>query len=185
MGPFLFYAIEKIMKQNYEEFKYVGNYMLVSEELIEDNVWERCYLRDGIIIYAIDEEDRFIMIEEKRPHEDSPVRLRFVSGHMEPDITILECANKELREEIGLRALELEIFHEVIHSGTINNKVSMVVAKKFVPDPLPNPDGNVILTIKHYTKNEIIELIKNDQLPWSQAVLGFIKLNHLLYKNIF
>ncbi len=161
-----------------ETTKYQGKYMRVTEEFIEGNNWERCYLRDGVIIYALDENEKFILIQEKRPHEIEKVRLRFPAGHLEEGISVLENANKELREELGIRAKEVSEFFKIRTSGTVNNTVHFVLAKDFVKDPLPNPDGDVILSIERYSKEEILDLIMQDKLRWSTAVLGFMRLHH-------
>lgn len=165
-----------------ENVMYQGNYMKVTEEVIDGNNWERCYLRDGVIVFAVDEDNKFIMIQEKRPHEIEKVRLRFVAGHIEKELSILENANKELREEVGLRANSLELFFEVQSSGTVNNKVSFVLARDLVADPIPNPDGDVVVSIEKFTYEEILKMILEDKLRWSTAVMGFLRL-HLVKKT--
>lgn len=161
-----------------ENIKYQGRYIKVTEEVIDNNNWERCYLRDGVIIFAVDNDNKFIMIQEKRPHESEKIRLRFVAGHIETEYSILENANKELREEIGLRANKLEMFFQLKSSGTINNTVSFVLAKDLVPDPLPNPDGDVVISIEKFTYDEIMDMILEDKIRWSTAVMGFLRLHH-------
>ncbi len=161
-----------------EEIKYQGKYMKVTEEVIEGINWERCYLRDGVIIYAVDEDGKFILIREKRPHESEYIRLRFPAGHLEEGLSIIENANKELREEIGLRAKKMEMFFQLKSSGTVNNTVSFVLAEELVLDPLLNPDGDVIVSIERFTYDELMSKILNDELRWSTAVLGFLRLHH-------
>ena len=164
-----------------ENIMYQGRYMKVTEEFIEGNNWERCYLRDGVIVFAIDNDGKFILIRERRPHEIEPIRLRFVAGHIEPELTIEENALKELREEINICAKNVEKFFEIRSSGTVNNTVSFVLATGLTPDPNPivNPDGDVILSIEKYSYSEVMDLIMNDRLRWSSAVLGFFRLHHL------
>jgi 8-oxo-dGTP pyrophosphatase MutT (NUDIX family) len=164
-----------------EKTMYQGRYMKVTEEMIEGNNWERCYLRDGVIVFAIDDDGKFILINEKRPHETEKIRLRFVAGHLEEGLSIEENANKELREEINICANKIEKFFEIKSSGTVNNTVSFVLATGLIPDPnpIPNPDGDVILSIEKYSYNEVMNLIMNDRLRWSSAVLGFFRLHHL------
>jgi 8-oxo-dGTP pyrophosphatase MutT (NUDIX family) len=162
-----------------EQVMYQGRFMKVTEEVLEGNNWERCYLRDGVIVYAIDNDGKFILINERRPHEDTKVRLRFVAGHLEEGLSVIENANKELREEVGLRANKLEKFFEIKSSGTVNNSVSFVLATDLVEDPLPNPDGDVVVSIERFTYDELFKHIMSDQLRWSSAVLGFLRLHHL------
>lgn len=164
-----------------ENIMYQGRYMKVTEEMIEGNNWERCYLRDGVIVFAIDDDGKFILIKERRPHEDNPIRLRLVAGHLEEGLSIEENALKELREEINIIASKVEKFFEIKSSGTVNNTVSFVIATGLTPDPnpIPNPDGDVILAVEKYTYEEVMNLIMKDQLRWSSAVLGFFRLHHL------
>ena len=167
-----------------EIVKYQGKYMKVTEEVIDGNNWERCYLRDGVIIFAIDENNKFILIQEKRPHEAEKIRLRFPAGHLEEGLSVLENANKELREELGIRANFIQEFFKTRSSGTVNNCVHFVIAKDFVPDPLPNPDGDVIVSVERFTYEEVMQKILNDELRWSTAVMGFLRL-HLKEKVSF
>jgi ADP-ribose pyrophosphatase len=166
-----------------EEVKYQGRFIKVSEEMIDGNNWERCYLRNGVIVYAIDNDGKFILIREKRPHEDEKIRLRFVSGHLEEELSVLENANKELREEVGLRANQLEIFFKLSSSGTVNNSVYFVLAKDLVPDKIENPDGDVIVSIEKYTYEELYNLIMEDKMRWSSAVIGFLRYHHFIHSN--
>ncbi len=45
-----------------EKTVYSGNYIKVTEEQIDQNNWERCYLRDGVIVFAQKDNGKFIMI---------------------------------------------------------------------------------------------------------------------------
>jgi len=135
-----------------------------------------------VIIYAIDRDGKFILINEKRPHEKEKVRLRFVSGHLEEGLSVLENANKELMEEIGLKANKLEVFFSLETSGTVNNKVYFVLASEFVEEKLFNPDGDVVLSIEKFTYDEMLKMILEDRFRWSSAALGFMRL-HFLHRD--
>jgi len=168
-----------------ENIMYEGRFMKVTEEIIDGNNWERCYLRDGVIVYAIDNDNKFIMIQEKRPHENEQIRLRFVAGHIEEGLSVVENANKELQEEVGLRALKIEKFFDLKTSGTINNTVSFVLAKILVSDPIPNPDGDVVISIERFTYDEIYQMILTDKIRWSTAAIGFLRIHHFNLLNNF
>ncbi len=161
-----------------ENTKYTGKYIKVTEEEIDGVNWERCYLRDGVIIFAQKENGKFVMINEKRPHEDTKVRLRFVAGHIEPEFSVEENVNKELQEEVGLKALDIEIFFKIKASGTVNNIVYFALAKNLIESKIPNPDGDVILSIEEYSIDEIYQKYMSDELKWSLATTGFLRLLH-------
>lgn len=162
-----------------EKIVYQGNYIKVTEEVIEEINWERCYLRDGVIVFAQKENGKFIMIREKRPHEDTKIRLRFVAGHIEPELSVEENVNKELQEEVGFKADEINVFYSVKASGTVNNRVYFAWAKNLTPSKIPNPDGDVIVSIEEYSFHEIMEKFMTDELRWSLSTLGFLRLFHL------
>lgn len=162
-----------------EKMVYQGNYIKVTEEVIDGINWERCYLRDGVIVFAQKENGKFIMIQEKRPHEDTKVRLRFVAGHIEPELSVEENVNKELQEEVGFKAQDINVFYSVKASGTVNNRVYFALAKNLVPSKIPNPDGDVIVSIEEFTFQEIMEKFLKDELRWSLSTIGFLRLFHL------
>ncbi len=159
-----------------EKNVYNGKFIKVTEELIDGVNWERAYLRDGVIIFAEKSNGNIVMIQEKRPHEDTKVRLRFVAGHIEEELSVEENVNKELQEEVGLKASEIDVFYSVKASGTVNNRVYFAHAKNLTESKIPNPDGDVILSIEEFSKDEILAMIMSDKLNWSLSTVGFLKL---------
>lgn len=161
-----------------ENFKYRGNIIQVSEEKIDGITWERAYLPDGVIIFPITAEGKIILILEKRPHENPPQRIKPVSGILELDKgSPLENAQRELQEEIGLRADDLQELMVLGSSGTVNSKQYFFVGRNLVPDKLPNPDGeDIILGTLELTPQELREKLFNGELKWSLSTLGIFKL---------
>lgn len=168
-----------------EEIKYQGNFVKVTEENIDGNVWERVYLQDGVQVFPINSEGKIALIEEKRPHEKNKVRLKFVTGLMDAkDDDPLETANREMQEEIGYKAKNLKVLIHREASGTINNNFYQIVATGLEESKIPNPDGeDTILSIKFYSISEIEELLEKEKLPWSMGALGIFKLKTLLDKQ--
>lgn len=164
-----------------EEIKYQGQYIKVTEEKIDSNIWERVYMKDGVQVFPITDEGKIIMIEEKRPHEKNPTRLKFVTGLMDkPGEDPLVTANREMQEEIGFKANKLEILIHREASGTINNNFYQVVARDLEVSKIPNPDGeDTIVSIKEFSIDEILDLLEKEKLPWSMGALGIFKIKHL------
>ncbi len=162
-----------------EEIKYQGNFVKVTEETIEDAVWERVYVKSGVQVFPFTKEGKILMIEERRPHEKNPVRLKFVTGQMEEGDDPLDTANREMQEEIGYKAKHLEIILHREASGTINNHFYQIVAKDLEPSKIPNPDGeDSIVSIKEFTLDEIEDLLRDGKLTWSMGALGILKLKY-------
>ena len=161
-----------------EKTVYQGNIVKVTEEKIDEIVWERVYLPDGVIILPVTDEGKILLIQEKRPHENPPVRLKAVSGILEHDKgSPEENAQRELQEEIGLKATFLEPLLTLKGNGTINSTQYYFVARGLVKSKLPNPDGeDTILSVEAFTPDEIRQKLKNGELKWSNSTLGILKL---------
>lgn len=168
-----------------EKVVYQGNFVKVTEEAIGPNIWERVYLQDGVQVFPINSEGKIALIEERRPHEKNPIRLKFVTGLMDKENEDpLVTANREMQEEIGYKADHMEILIHRESSGTINNNFYQIVATDLSPSKIPNPDGeDTIVSIKFYSLEEIEELLETEKLPWSMGALGIFKLKNLIANN--
>ncbi|HLW55800.1 MAG TPA: NUDIX hydrolase [Bacteriovoracaceae bacterium] len=157
---------------------YKGQIIQVTEEEMNGAIWERCFVPDGVIIFPITDEGKILLIEEVRPHETPNVRLKPVSGILEPKLgTPLENAQREMQEEIGFRAKKITPLLTINSTGTINSSQYFFVGEELVHDKLPNPDGeDVILAIKAFTPEELESLIWEEKLKWSVSTLGIFKL---------
>ena len=168
-----------------EKEVYKGQIVRVTEEKIENITWERVYLPSGVIVFAINEKGQILMVEEKRPHENPPQRIKPVSGILELDKgTPEENAQRELQEEIGFRAGNMEIFWILNASGTVNNVQYFYVARNLIPSKLPNPDGeDTIMSVKAFDLEDLRDRYLNDEIRWSMSTLGFFRLYHHLKNN--
>lgn len=161
-----------------EQEVYKGNIIKVTEEKIGDIVWERAYLPHGVIIYPITDEGKIILINEKRPHENPPHRIKAVSGILEthkgsPE----ENAQREMQEEIGFKAQEMELLWHMQGTGTVNSDQYYFIARGLLPSKLPNPDGeDCIMEILEFTPQELLTKLKNDEMRWSLSTLGIFRL---------
>ena len=77
--------------------KYEGKFIKVTEQEIDGAIWERAYIQSGVQVFPITSEGKIILIEERRPHEVNPIRLKFVTGLMDKEgEDPLKTANREL-----------------------------------------------------------------------------------------
>lgn len=167
-----------------EKQVYKGQIVQVTEEEIGGINWERVYLPSGVIIFPLNEKGQVLMVEEKRPHENPPVRIKPVSGILEPDKgSPADNAQREMQEEIGFKAEVMENFWTMKSSGTVNNEQYFFVARDLVPSKLPNPDGeDTIMAIKAYDLEELKGMFLRDEIRWSMSTLGFFRLLQTLGK---
>lgn len=169
-----------------EKEVYKGQIIRITEEEIDGITWERAYLPPGVIVFPITHDGKVILIEEKRPHEKPPVRIKPVSGILEPHKgTPLENAQREMQEEIGYRARNLEELMCLKGSGTINHEQYFFIARDLIHSKLPNPDGEeTIMGLKEFTVEELKEAIYSNKLKWSMSTLGLFKLIHRLEHGV-
>lgn len=168
-----------------EKEVYKGQIVTVTEEKIENINWERVYLPNGVIIFPLNDEGKILMVEEKRPHENPPFRIKPISGILEPDKgSPEENAQREMQEEIGFRAEKMENFWNMKASGTVNNLQYFFLAKGLHASKLPNPDGeDTIMSIKAYDPELLMQMYLNDDIRWSLSTLGFFRLYQHLKKS--
>lgn len=171
----------QVIARGEEQLCYDGPFVKVTTVHREGLTWEKVHLRAGIIVFALNSAGELIMIEEYRPHETPNVRAKMITGNLELDLTILENAQKELREEIGQRALKLEHFLSTKSTGTINSEQHFVLAKDLSLDPLPNPDlPGSIRRIFAIHPLELKKQLFEETIPWGQWTVGFFRLLPLL-----
>lgn len=161
-----------------EKEVYKGNIIRVTEEKIGDIVWERVFLPHGVIIFPITDEGKIILINEKRPHENPPHRIKAVSGILEPHKgSPEENAQREMQEEIGFKAETLELLWHMQGTGTVNSDQWYFIARGLIPSKLPNPDGeDCVMEILEFTPEELFLKLKNDEMRWSLSTLGIFRL---------
>lgn len=161
-----------------EKKVYNGKIIQVTEEEIGGICWERAYVPHGVIIFPITHEGKILLIEEKRPHEDPPYRIKPVSGILEHDKgTPEENAQREMQEEIGYKAGELEFLWNMKGTGTINHQQYYYIARNLIPSKLPNPDGeDTVMRILEFTPDELFQKLLKDELRWSLSTLGVFRL---------
>lgn len=161
-----------------EKEVYKGNILRVTEEVIGGITWEKVHLPSGVIIFPITDEGKIILIRERRPHENPPVRIKPVSGILEEKLgSPEENAQREMQEEIGLRARDIKLLMTLKSTGTVTHTQYFFVARGLEAAKLPNPDGEeVIEALIEYTPEELRSALKNDQIKWSMSTLGMFRL---------
>lgn len=160
-----------------EKTVYSGNYIQVKELNIDNYTWEKGYFPDSLVVFPVTDNDEIIMIQEKRPHEGkNKVRLKFVTGHIEPNEDPAECANREMQEEIGFKANNIQ--EVLVHKsrGTINSDFYYFIAKDLEESKIPNPDGeDTIVGIKRIHIEKIMQMLEDGELDWTLSTLGLLK----------
>lgn len=153
---------------------YQGKYLQKVEEVqIADSLYEKAYVRGAVIVFVQDNNGQWIFIEEKRPHEETPQRIKPVTGFIDDGMEWKETAQKELQEEIGFGAKSIELIHHVRHTGTVNVSKYFVFARDLYPSKLDSGDDeDQILKTVQMSIETYIEKTLTNEYPCNFDSLG-------------
>ncbi len=156
---------------------YNGKYIQVKEHTIDNQVWERVFLKGGLVVFPINEKGEILMIRELRPHETPNSRIKPVTGIYEEEYDLFENVNREMQEEIGYKCEEIELLWEITNTGTVNNFQKIVVARELSESKIPNPDGeHTIQEIIPYKLEDLKADLLNGKIPLRTSMVGVFKL---------
>ena len=127
----------------------------------------------GALFYTLNT-NRFLFLH--RAHGKRANLWGLVGGTNEGAETPWEGLKREIQEEIGLRALELEEILVHRSSGTVNSNFYFFLATNLIPDKLQNPDGeDSVDSIKKIKLIDIKKMLEDGELKWSLCTLGLFK----------
>jgi 8-oxo-dGTP pyrophosphatase MutT (NUDIX family) len=158
-----------------ENTVYQGKFLRVTEEDIEGTNFERVYIHPCVIILAETAPGRLLFIRERRLGEDPPVRLKLVTGFLEEGYSFEENVNRELQEEVGLKAGRVEEIDRFFSSGLTVERRYYALARDLVPSRLPNPDGDAVLSTHEFGTDEILDMIFKGNYPTSATTAVLLK----------
>lgn len=164
-----------------EKEVYRGKFLNVFERVIDNDVYEIAKLRSAVIIFAKNSEGKLLFVKEYRPHEEPKIRLKPVTGFIDDGDEWLETAHRELREEAGLVAKDIKLIRHIPVSGSVQTDKYFVLATQLSKDPQPlaNPDGDVIKEIMYLDIKEAINLSVSGEMTLTFDSLGLFLIKEL------
>lgn len=165
------------MKKSNEEPVYSGQFLKVTEQMIGEALYERAYINDAVTIFPLTEKGQLILIKEFRVHETPQTRWKPVTGFYEEQYSYKENVNRELQEEVGLKAGKIQNYFEIKQTGTINMTHHFAIATDLKPSKIPNPDGEeTILEIQAVDLDEVFERTMSGELVRGSSGFALLKL---------
>lgn len=146
---------------------YQGKYITTSEEEINGHIYERTELIPNVHVLPI-RDNKILLMNEFRTHEKSS-RWKLVTGWAEKKgKTLLEHAQEELAEEVGMQAKSWkEFFDASVPHATVNLNTHYFVCTDIseLAEKIDNPDvGCIVNKYDWFTFGQIFELINNGKM---------------------
>ncbi|MFA7211847.1 MAG: NUDIX hydrolase [Bacteroidales bacterium] len=119
---------------------------------------------EWINITAITPEGEFIFVKQYRRGLDVD-SLELCAGVCDPGETPLEAAKRELLEETGYGMGEWSLIMTIsANPGTHNNLTYCYLARNVYPVAPPHPEETEDLSVHLLSENQVLDLLKNDEL---------------------
>lgn len=175
--------MDKIQLLNRKEIFKGKRVNLVIDELKMPNgkivEWELVTHNGAAAIIPIDEEGNIILVRQYRNAADDYV-LEIPAGGLEPGEDPKVCASRELEEETGYKANQVDFVIKFYSSiGITNEIISIYVAKELVKTQ-QNLDEDEYVTIEKYDFDTCIDMINNGLIVDNKTITAL-----LAYQNKF
>lgn len=150
-----------------KKIKFQGKYITTSEEEINGHTYERTELIPNVHVLPI-RDNKILLMNEYRTHEKSS-RWKLITGWAEkPGKSLLEHAQEELAEEVGMQAMHWEeFFDSSVPNATVNVNTHYFVCTDIteLEKKIPNPDSGEVIEYSWFSFDQLFELI-NDRKIW-------------------
>lgn len=136
-------------------------------------VREVCSRPPSVSVIAVTEIKKIVLVNERRDKYKDRV-YSLPSGRVDKESKPEEGAQRELREEAGLRAERLELFMRSEPSNTLEYDRLVYIARGLKSDPLPQDDGEDI-RVEYKTLEEAAMLALEGKIRPEIAALAVLR----------
>jgi ADP-ribose diphosphatase len=136
----------------------------------------------AVMIVAMADSEHALLIEEYCGGTDD-YQLSLPKGLVEPGEDVLEAANRELKEEAGFGARQLEHLAELALSpGYMSQKIQVVLACDLYPESLPGDEPEP-LRVDRVNLRELAALVQNPQFSEGRALAALYLARDILVQR--
>ncbi len=165
--------------QNAErEVTYKGRNFFVREDKINTSdqathTYEVVVVPEASVMVPITDTGEIIMIKQYRPPVNK-IFLELPAGKLDKDETPEQTANRELQEEIGMKAGKLtKICDSYTAPGYSTERLHFYTAHDLTECKLPEDELEAI-EVKHFSLERLLQMIKNRKIVDGKTVLGIL-----------
>ena len=147
-------------------FKINKSFIQFNSQVLEYEII--CGAGNGAVMILPFINDEIILIKEYAASVDNYM-ITFPKGKIDKNESILDAANRELQEEVGLKAENLKLIKEVhLAPGYINHTTHIVIAKDLHKSKLKGdePDDLEVVRIKY---KDIVKYLEKEEVVDSRV----------------
>lgn len=133
----------------------------------------------AVAMIPVDHDGKIILVKQWRRAADQ-ILLELPAGTLEIEEDPLECAKRELREEIGLETRDITSLGGFFTApGFCNEYIYLYLAKDLHPNPLIGDDTDEIDSVA-LTLEEAIEKIHQNEIVDAKTIAGIYRYNGIV-----
>ncbi len=178
--------VEKIKKFTHKksEIAFQGRAFKLRQDYLQtpdgrDVVYEIIEHPGAVTIIPLDEEHRILFIKQYRP-ATREILLELPAGTLNPGEDPLVCAGREVREETGMAARQLEKLGELwLAPGYSTEKLHFFLATGLYESPLEQDDDEFI-EVERITYQDALEMAVRGEIIDGKSLAGLLLLRSIL-----
>lgn len=136
----------------------------------------------GVAVFAMDDEDRVIMVRQFR-YPMGEVVLELPAGKLEPGEDPRDSGLRELAEETGLEPRTfLSMGCSYSSPGILAEKIHLYFAKDLVQGPV-HPDDGEFLEVIRVPYDQLMDMVAQGEIKDGKTLAGILKASLLLKES--
>lgn len=128
----------------------------------------------GVGIVAITDDDKIIMVKQFRKPIEKAI-YEIPAGKLDKNEEPLKCGRRELMEETGAVADNFFYLGYMYPSPGFDDEVTHMYLATGLYFGENNLDEDEFLDVEYFTKEEVLDMIMNNEINDAKTVIGFFK----------